>query len=262
MMNGKFNYSTMLDYIAGKLAAAGFVFLLFIGVSSGFDLYGWSEKARIPGLWGIFYAYAIIYSIIVDVITRKAAQRFRIPLSLLLLTVGGFVPFLIIFHRYIVIAVIAGIIGTLCAYVFYAISYYAKRKWPKSGVLAIVLLTLLLILANGDFTVKRGWIETRTENTFEASFTLFHGELKIPIEAAEGQTVTFSVEWHLGNSGGYGMTVVDRHGDYTGMIDLDGNRSGRTARNSFTASSAGTYFIVLSGDQLRGGITVAWSKAE
>src|SRR5690606_16847696 len=101
-------------------------------------------------------------------------------------------------------------------------------------------------------------IETRTENTYEASFALFHGELKIPIHAAEGQTVTFSVEWHLENSGGYGMTVVDRQGDYTGMINLDGNRNGRIARNSFTASRTGTYFIVLSGDQLRGGVTVTW----
>lgn len=242
----------VLDYLSAKLIGAGGLFVILMLVTCGLDLYKWSELAQTGIWWIVFYGYAVAFSILTDLASRNAKPHLRNPLRMLLYTAGGLAPFFVWLKGNLFLAAFTGLIGVASAYTFYALSYMMSGKWPYSGVAAALLLTILLILSFSDLTVKKGWKEVRSLHAYEASFTMLHGKVKIPIEALEGQTVYFEVDWGPSNSGGYGMTVLDRKGNYTGMRETGGGK------HSFTAEKSAVYHIVLSGDRLRGSFKVSW----
>ncbi|NIK78923.1 hypothetical protein FHS15_004069 [Paenibacillus castaneae] len=245
----------VVDYLSAKLAASGVIAILFIFIGFGFDLYKWSEYVREPFFWAIFYGYAIIFSMIVDASVSRLTYSNRILASLLLYVIGGFAPFIIMFKSAVWAVCIAGVIGTLCAFTFYAVYYSMRRARPYTSVIAGLLLLLFILLATIDFSVKKQWTEARSETSYEASFTVFHGEHKIPIRLEKGQTLTFQVNWNNQNSGGYGMSVVDRKGEYVG---LQRDASVKGEKYSFTAARTDVYNIKLSGNHLDGGVKVKW----
>ncbi|MCA0758201.1 hypothetical protein KP806_24400 [Paenibacillus sp. N4] len=241
-----------LDYLSAKLTGAGGVFVLFLLVAGGVDRVQWSELAQMRIWWIVFYGYAVVFSVLTDLASLKAKPHIRYPLRMLLYTAGGLAPFFFWFNGNVYAALFVGLIGVASAYTFYALSGTIKGKWPYSGAAAVLLLIILLVLSTSDLTIKKGWKEVRSLHVYEASFTLLHGEVKIPIEAVEGQTVTFEVDWGALGSGGYGMSVLDSKGDYTGMRDIG------SGKHSFTAEKSAVYHIVLSGDRLRGSFKVSW----
>lgn len=255
-MQHKKRWLHALDYISAKLVGSGFVSLLFIFVTSGINLYDWSEIVGNFYFW-FLYVYAILFSMLVDLVLFKLKPAYRIAASLFLYILGGFAPFIVLFKGELVFTFIAGTVGMICAFFFYATSFFMRGKRPYSTVVSILILIILVLLATIDFSVKKQWVEIRTDQTYEASFKEFHGEHDIPIRLEQGETLTFKMSWNKQNEGGYGMSVVDRKGKYVGLNNNTRDGLG-SDKYSFTAVKTGIYRIKLTGDHLNGGFKVIW----
>src|SRR5699024_11946154 len=106
----------LYNYTYGKLVASGFVFFICISVifiMTGFDMYELSETLNVPSLWIAFYPYAIITSLMMDVLSKtriltpnKSSYKHLIGYQLF-----GFIQFIFIFI-FPSIALIA-IVGTV-----------------------------------------------------------------------------------------------------------------------------------------------------
>lgn len=111
-----------------------------------------------------------------------------------------------------VYTVIAGIVGALCALLFYGGTILSHQNRLFKYGFSFVIPLAIMILSTIDFTEKKGWQETRTDSTYEASFGYFNGKHEIPIEVERGETLTFSVSVMNKNGGGHGYHIrTDGH---------------------------------------------------
>jgi hypothetical protein len=243
-----------MEYLAAKAAAGIVLFILFIIVAAGWDLYAWSELLH-EWMWSsLIVGYAPVYSMVTDAVAKLTRPKYRLSVQLLLYTLGGFLPFVIWFRVQFFIVLYAGLIGTVCAYVYLVLYLVLKKRGLYTLVAAAVALSILLVLFFHDFTVKRGWSELRGDTSYEASFSLLHGQISVPIEVEAGQLIEFSVNWQTSGGNGYSLKAPD--GKYAGMEPV-GDFDSSTRR--FTAEESGVYRIVLTGDRLTGRLKVEWS---
>ncbi|MUT65244.1 hypothetical protein [Paenibacillus sp. NEAU-GSW1] len=243
-------------YFSAKLSAAGGLFLLFLLVAAGLDLYGWGEIASEPIIWCLLFGYSILFSLAADgiMLLARVRREKRMLLEVLLYASGGYLPFLLLSHNganwfYVFI----GLLGVACSLIFFGIYHFMRYKWPFSGVIAATLLILLIVLAKADLTITRQWEELRTDNGYEASFAYFRGEKAIAISLKHGETLRCDISWNPENDGGYGMRVLDDRGETVPLTDSGGHAF------SFTADRSDTYWIAISGNKLKGSVSVKWT---
>lgn len=251
------------DYVFRKLSAAGFahfifVFLLFF--INGMTLFEVSEQLGSYWFWGAFYVYGILVSCAIDYLI-KIRKHHETWLGTLFFYFGfGFLPFIFMFFPYIAYTILAGLVGAFAAGLFYIGEItVAKRNWSK-WVFAIIIPAIMVFIALHDFTKKENWQAHETETSYHATFTYFNGEHRIPIELEKGEVLTFTIDMDSVNGAGYGHHVEDENGHYVGMDTAEDKFNHALNKSSITADRAGVYSIVTRGQQMRGSISVIWSK--
>lgn len=245
--------SQVAAYAASKLAAAGIVFIGFLAIVGGFDLYQLSKLTREFSLWGYIYGYAVLFSAGVDAVlyNRKNGPSKRV-FTVLLYMLGGYVPFLFWYPGQWIFSLFAGGYGVACAMAFLAANYLFRRWWPYSAAAAILLLAGAVFVSTSDFTVTKQWTESRTDKGYHAEFAYFHGQKEIPVELEMGQKLSYKIDWHVINGGGYGTYLDAEGGSYTNVT-----RDGETWI-SYQVKSPSTVRIVVTGNRAQGALTIKW----
>ncbi|GGG61640.1 hypothetical protein [Paenibacillus radicis (ex Gao et al. 2016)] len=249
-------------YLSAKLAASGGLFLLFVLVTSGLDLYRWAEAASFLFFWILFYGYAFCFSITGDAVLliTRGSEGWFVLLKVMLHIIGGVLPFMVLGGGFTAgeneswpFILFFGFLGAICAVIYDAIFFFMRSKFPYTAIVAVTLLLLFIILSKADMTVTRDWKETQMDGSYEASFDYFRGKKAIKVELEQDQSLRFSVDWSPENSGGYGHHVLDKHDKLVPQYDT--NEHGGTIR----AEQAAPYRIVVTGDKLKGAVSVHWS---
>lgn len=257
-LRGKFN-NNVLVYILNKLAALGllvFTMCVYTILSTRFDLYEFTESLSNIKFWGLICGYALMTSVLIDLVCYKW-RKFTINTSILLHCVSGFIVF-IPFMGINFYTLIAGSVGALCAYI-YAFSYYFLVRKNRLAWIFLLVIPLLLFIRPMDFTIKEGWIEEKTKSSFLAEFKRFNGKNEIPISLEKGDIVTTYISFVERNGGGYGYHILDSNGELVGMTELDKTYEDYEKNAvEFEAKKSGIYRVVLTGDNLRGKVNVKW----
>jgi hypothetical protein len=244
---------TIGRYLLTKFAGAGFsifIYFLVILMSAEFDMYDIVENFnQTKMLWFIFYAYGITCSIVIDGLTTRV-KKFHQTTKIVLYIVAGFAYFLV--RGVNPFTLFAGAVGAIFSLLFYLETIFSKKNVWRRWLFAVVIPLFLITLLSIDFTTKKQWNETRTDNSFQATFSYFHGKHEIPVHLEQGDTLTFTIEFHPTNGGGYGYHVRNKENQYVGITELGENT------RSITAKDTGTYYIVVTGHHLSGRITVEW----
>lgn len=108
---------------------------------------------------------------------------------------------------------------------------------------AIILPLIFISISMTDFTKKENWEAIQGKSVFEAKFTYFNGEHKIPIHLAKGEDLSFHVDFHTND--GWGNHLENKDGKYQPIIE-------QGDKFIFTAEEDGKYYIVVNGDQASG----------
>lgn len=241
--------NTFINNIYRKLVGAGFsfsFFVIYLLIIGSFNLFELSEILTSPWLWIPFYVYGLLSSFMIDWLGRiwSWASRF----AFLLHVFAGFIVFLFIFDFRLAL-IIAGPVGALAALLFYiGIKFVTKNKWI-SYVFALILPLIFLVVSMTDFTKKENWQAIETETSYEAEFSYFNGEHKIPIQLAKGEELSFHVEFFTDD--GWGNHLEDKNGKYQLMIE-------QGDRLVFTADKESEYYIVVKGHRANGRFIVDW----
>lgn len=249
-MHIEIQWMKVCSYLSSKLASASLLTILFLFITSGFDLYSWSESLKGPLILIALYGYAIGYSMLMDLFLLKVSPDYRIPIGILLHFAGGCIPFLFIFGG--ILFLFAGAVGAACAFVFYGIDYFIRKIGLYSILAAVLLLGLVITVATVDFTSTKQWKLERTETSYEASLSHLDGKKTIVIHAVKDQVITFSVKWFNENGGGHSVYVLDDQRTYVEMTSLGSNKQ------SFVAERTGAYSIVITGDGQDRAVSVKW----
>lgn len=243
---------TWYHYSYIKFIGAGFSFSVFMFiylVIIQFDLFELSQTLKEPLLWIAFYGYGMLCSILIDVMIKFLPKFQATPF--ILYGLFGFFPF-IFFEPHIAYIMIAGIIGLCAALLFYVgVTAITKNKWT-SIVFSVILPLLLVFVMVNDFTQKINWQSERLDSSYEASFSYFHGEHKIPIKLTKGEKLTYTVTFYAENDGGWGYHFENKKGDYLPMAE-DGHYL------EYDVEKDEKYFIVIGGDKVRGNFNVKWN---
>ncbi|MFF2091457.1 hypothetical protein [Paenibacillus sp. NPDC058174] len=126
-------------------------------------------------------------------------------------------------------------------------------RFSYTAIVALTLLLLFIVLSKADMTVTREWKAVQTDGSYEANFDYFHGEKAIKIALEKGQSLHFKVDWPSENSGGYGLHVLDKQGKL--VPQYDATEYGGIIK----AEQTEAYRIVVTGDKLKGALSVRWS---
>lgn len=246
----------LISILFTKLAGAGFTLLLFftfLFLQSGWDMVEFVDSISSGYIWVIIFGYGIICSIVIDILEWKIA-RINKRIKFLLYAAAGYLIFFI--NGVNVFTFIAGTIGALCSLIFYFGTHLSNRSKGTKLVFAILVPLFFILLLNIDFTEKKQWVEEREATSYTASFNYFNGKHEIPLKVIEGQSLNLSIEVKNENGGGHGYHVLNPKGDLVGLTEVDERMM------VFTAHASGVYHVVVTGDDLRGGITVKWTIDE
>ncbi|MBS4195973.1 hypothetical protein [Lederbergia citri] len=243
----------IISYLIGKLAGAGFSFSIFnlFNMLNGsiFDMYQFSKNVSSPLYWVAFFGYGLICSIVIDLIVNKVSNKGN-STKVILYLVAGFSIFFI--FGFSIFTIIAGTIGAFAALLFYFGTMIANKTPVFKYIFAFAMPILFLTIINVDFTEKQQWSEVKNDTSYSASFDLFNGEQKIPINAKEGQTISVAVDINNENGGGHGQHVLNEKGKLLPMYESTDDYI------RFKAESTGVYNVVITGDNLRGSFFVDW----
>jgi hypothetical protein len=257
----KFN-KNLMDYILNKLAALGllvFVMCLYIILATGFDLYEFSENILNIKIWGLICGYALMTTLLIDLVTFKWIE-IKYHTRVLLHCLAGFLVFFLITGVNL-FSVIAGSVGALCAFIYIFGSSLLKKRKQLVWIFLLVF-PLMLCIRLFDFTIKEGWTEEKTNSNFSAEFERFNGKNEIPIFLNKGEVVTFYISFEQLNGGGYGYHILDEKGEYVGVTELEDTyeeyRGIDTNTIQFNAEKAGVYMLIVTGDNLKGKIDIKW----
>lgn len=244
-------------YFISKFAAAGSIFLAFLIVPTGFDLYAMSDMTRELPLWPIFYGYAVLFAIAADIVRFKLRNRVSGYLATITLYVaGGYVPFVGWTSEINATSIVAGTVGACCSLAFLMLSAFFRKRPLYNMTAALALPLVLLIVSLSDFTIVKGLKDTYTSTGYEAKFTYFRGQIKLPVDLQRDQVLAFRVEWSDKIAGGYGHYVLDPNGRRTGMTNF--GASSQVVHAMFD----GQYRIVITGDKISGAVRVDWEIIE
>ena len=257
----KFN-NNVIEYILNKLAALGslvFVMCIYLILATEFDLYEFREYLLNIKIWGLLCGYALMTTMLIDLVTYKWIDV-TYQTSILLHCLAGFLVFFP-FMGVNIISLIAGSVGALCAFIYAFASSLLKKKKQLVWIFLSVF-PLLLCIRLFDFTIKEGWAEEKTISNFSAEFERFNGENEIPIFLNKGEVVTLYISFEQLNEGGYGYYILDDNGEYVGMKELDDTseeyRDVDMNTIQFKAEKEGRYMIMVTGDNLKGKIEIKW----
>lgn len=255
----KRSHNNVLEYLLNKLAALGilvFTMCIYSLLLTRFDLYEFTEFFSNLTFWGLICGYALMISMLIDLVSYKW-KRITIKRSILLHCMAGFIVF-IPFMGMNFYLLIAGSICVLCAFI-YAFSYYFIVTKKRFTWIFLLVIPLVLCLRWIDFTIKEDWIEEKTKTSFSAEFKRFNGENEIPISLKREDIVTTYISFDKNNAGGYGYHLLDNNGELVEMRELEETHDDYdTHAIQFKAKKTGIYRVVLTGDNLRGKIVVKW----
>ncbi|MCZ2259884.1 hypothetical protein [Sporosarcina sp. G11-34] len=254
--------NNVMEYILNKLSALGLLVLtmsIYLILVNGFDMYGFTESLSNLKAWGLICGYALVTTVLIDLVRVKWIP-FTFKVSVLLHCLAGFIVFLPLMG-FNFFALIAGSIGALCALIYAFSSYFLAGKKQFVWIFLLVF-PLLLSVRLIDFTIKEDWNEERTTSSFFAEFERFNGKNEIPIPLKKGNVVTSYLSFDQMNGGGYGYHILDNNGEYVVMKELEeadgANGYLDTTAIQFQAVKEGIYFIIVTGDELKGKIDVTW----
>lgn len=245
----------VVPYFLSKLSGAGiatFLFILFMFMNTGFDMYKTVEGIFQLKLLHFFYMYGIACSLVIDLFARLIPRMDKLGKAAFYV-IAGYAIFMV--NGFNVSTIIAGTVGALSALIFYAGTQWSKLKSPVKHSFSIAFPLLLLVVLNIDFTVKNGWTDKTTSTSFEANFTYFNGKHEIPVVVREGETLSYSVEITNVERGGYGYSLIDENGENIGVRE---NFNGRLKYN-VTIKKTAEYRFVVEGNGLQGAIKVEWA---
>lgn len=247
----QFREGSIINYLTSKLVGAGFSIVMFViifTIQSSLDLFELSEILSNPWIWIAFYGYALLSSFIIDWIASKSSWAKR--WSLLLHIMAGFMIFFPFIGFWITV-LIAGPVGAGAALIFFlGMKHVSRNKWTAL-IFALILPIVLLIVSITDFTKKEDWNEISQPTSYEATFSYFNGEHKIPVTLKKGEELLFDVDFNLKNEAGWGQHLENIKGKYMPMDEREG-------RFAFTAKAGGEYYIVVGGHHAKGSFTVNW----
>ena len=247
------SWSRIANAAASKLAAAGIIFLGFLVIVAGPQGDQMSQLTKELPLWKFIYGYAMLFSFGVDAALYKwKSGPYKRIFTIMLYTLGGYIPFLVWFPDQWSLSLIAGMYGVACSLTFLAAIYFLRRWWPYNGAAAILLLAAAIYISVYDFTVTRQWTEMRTADSYRAEFAYFNGEKEIPINLQRGQTLSYRIDWQVTNGGGYGTHLDAKGGTYTS----EGTNSEDWI--AYRVEAPSTVRIVVSGDQAQGAFMIKW----
>ncbi len=241
--------NAIIDNIYIKLVGAGFSFSFFViyfMMMQSLNLYELSKTLTSPWLWIAFYGYGILSSFLIDWLGKMWlwAKRWAFLLHIF----AGFIVFVFLFDFWLAL-LIAGPVGAIAALLFYiGIKFVTKNKWI-SITFAIILPVIFVVVSMTDFTKRENWEVAKTETSYEAEFSYFNGEHKIPIQLAKGKVLSFHVDFHTND--GWGKHLENNKGKYQGMTE-------QGDRLVFTAKEEGEYYIVIKGHRASGRFIVDW----
>ncbi|MCU4768444.1 hypothetical protein OCF65_08015 [Bacillus toyonensis] len=260
------NKISTFPYILTKLTAT-FLLLLLISTllltTNQQTLYsflaGLRELLYVPFV-PILAAYAIFCSICIDKLKLKTHTRLKTLLLYIFCGYLFFLPFLIFKEASLIQFLFLGSIGAVCSLSFYLCTVIAtKFKWLQyfvPSIMFIIFITINLVDLERFGTSKEQWVETKTDNSFEASFQHFSGEHKVPIELKRGDILEFTIESRAENSNGY-MGDIKMASEF----QEEENYLAPSGPNTyhFAAIKTGTYYIIVSGNQLKGKLKIDWN---
>ncbi|MBP3970473.1 hypothetical protein KAF80_15675 [Bacillus sp. WL1] len=258
------NKTSTFSYILTKLTAT---LLLLIStlllVTSQPTLYsfltGLRELLYVPFV-PFLAVYAIFCSICIDKLKLKTYTRLKTLLLYIFCGYLFFLPLLLFKEADLIVFLFLGSIGAICSLFFYLCTVIAtKFKWIQyfvPSIMFIIFITINLVDIARVGTSKEQWIETKTDNSFEASFQHFSGEHKVPIELKRGDILEFTIESQAENSNGYIGDIK-----MASEFQEEENYLAPAGPNTyhFAAIKTGTYYIIVSGNQLKGKLKIDWN---
>ncbi|AIY75191.1 hypothetical protein CN324_12985 [Bacillus anthracis] len=260
------NKTSTFPYILTKLTAAFFLLLaisMLPLITEQQTLYnfltGLRELLYFP-FTPLLLLYAICCSICIDKLNLKTHTRLKTFCLYIFCGYLFFIPFLIFKEASLIQFLFLGSIGAVCSLFFYLCTVIAtKFKWIQyfvPGIMLIIFITINLIDLEKAETSKEQWVETKTENSFEASFQHFSGEHKVPIELKRGDILEFTIESQAENSNGY-MGDIKMASEFQEEENYLAPAGPNTYH--FAAIKTGTYYIIVSGNQLKGKLKIDWN---
>jgi hypothetical protein len=268
-----------LKYVLGKLTGAGvgivFGFVYVLWTSGGdwvepFQLL-WKDDSRTGGLgrllWIALYAFGLPLSMAVDGVLRWRGLKARPWVLALLHALAGFLFFVPMglrsFPSGIAVLLIAGVIGALCALVFFAGTQWGRRSTWARWLLGVVLPLVIIGVASWmSDPVVRGWEEQRTDVSYEASFQYMNGVYPVSIAANTGQTIDFKVTWMFAEDG-EGITGLRAWGPEGRDSRVDWETRTTTGNHTYAgvirADRDGEYSLGIHGDRVAGRFLVEWT---
>ncbi|PFY10393.1 hypothetical protein [Bacillus toyonensis] len=240
------NKTSTFSYILTKLTAT--FLLLFISTllltTSQQTLYsflaGLRELLYVPFV-PILAAYAFFCSICIDKLKLKTHTRLKTLLLYIFCGYLFFLPFLTFKEASLIQFLFLGSIGALCSLSFYLCTVIAtKFKWLQyfvPSIVFIIFITINLVDLERFGTSKEQWVETKTDNSFEASFQHFSGKHKVPIELKRGD-----------------IKMASEFQEEENYLAPAGPNT-----YQFAAIKTGTYYIIVSGNQLKGKLKIDWN---
>lgn len=241
--------NAIIDHIYNKFVGAGFSFSLFVIyfiMIESFNLYELSGALTSLWVWAAFYGYGILISFLIDGLGRvwPWAKRWTFLLHIF----AGFIVFVFLFDFWLALLV-AGPVGAMAALLFYmGTKFVTKNKWT-SFIFAILLPIVFVVVSMTDFTKKENWEAVKAETSYEAKFSYFNGEHKIPIQLAKGEVLSFHVDFRTND--GWGNHLENKKGKYQPMTE-------QGDRLIFTAEEESEYYIVVNGNRASGEFIVDW----
>lgn len=260
------NKISTFSYILTKLTAT---FLLLLVISTLLltteqptlynFLIGLRELLYFP-FTSLLVLYAICCSICIDKLRFKKHTRLKTLCLYIFCGYLFFIPFLIFKEASLIQFLFLGSFGAVCSLTFYLCTVIAtKFKWIQyfvPGIMLILFITINLIDLEKTGTSKEQWVETKTENSFEASFQHFTGEHKVPIELKRGDILEFTIESRAENPNGY-MEDVKMASEF--QEEEKYLVSNGPSTYQFAAIKTGTYYIIVSGNNLKGKLRIDWN---
>lgn len=260
------NKTSTFSYILTKLTATFFLLLLIstlLLTTSQPTLYsflaGLRELLYVPFV-PFLAVYAIFCSICIDKLKLKTYTRLKTLLLYIFCGYLFFLPFLIFKEADLIQFLFLGSIGAVCSLSFYLCTVIAtKFKWIQyfvPSIMFIIFITINLVDLERVGTSKEQWVETKNDNSFEASFQHFSGEHKVPIELKRGDILEFTIESQVENLNGYIGDIK-----MASEFQEEENYLAPAGPNTyhFAAIKTGTYYIIVSGNQSKGKLKIDWN---
>lgn len=220
-------------------------------ISSGFNLFQFHDLITIPAIWGLFFGYGLISSIVIDFI-GKFIPHFYYGKQILLYFLFGYFPFLVLMP--IEYVLVAGTVGAFFSLLFLLGKEKLKPfKW-YSWIVFVVPLVCFVIMPL-DHTSKVGWNEVTEVTSVEVEYEYFNGEHLIPIRGKKDERIYFDVEHHFSDGKSTGISLYDENEDHIGMNEEDNDVLSMDFEETTTK-----YIVVEAINGKQGQFQVKWWK--